>query len=123
VGALMTGAMKDCPICGESILAVARKCRYCGEYLDPKARPGEPTKSRVAVESGKLALLSLFPGLGILFGVFAVICGGIGLWQLKRHPGLEGKSDAWQGIIIGGLLVILQIGAIVGITHLGASSR
>lgn len=31
--------MKPCPICGENILAAAKKCRYCGEYLTADVIP------------------------------------------------------------------------------------
>lgn len=38
---------KRCPMCGEEILAVAKKCKHCGEYLDEFNRPIQ-RKSRTA---------------------------------------------------------------------------
>src|SRR5689334_16527644 len=33
---------KRCPFCGEVILAIARKCKHCGEFLDRGAPGGNP---------------------------------------------------------------------------------
>ena len=33
---------KQCPYCGEEILAIAKKCRYCGEWLTPKEEAAQP---------------------------------------------------------------------------------
>lgn len=30
---------KNCPYCGEEILAGARKCKHCGEWLEEEAKP------------------------------------------------------------------------------------
>lgn len=35
---------KGCPYCGEEILAIALKCKHCGEYLDVALRAAEEAK-------------------------------------------------------------------------------
>ena len=35
---------KRCPYCGEEILAVAKKCKHCGEWMETK----EPEKEKKA---------------------------------------------------------------------------
>lgn len=39
-------AMIECPYCSEQINAKSKKCRYCGEILDPQMRELEMLKSQ-----------------------------------------------------------------------------
>lgn len=45
---LIEEVLKTCPMCGEKILAVAKKCKHCGEYLDDASKnSSEKFKKRV----------------------------------------------------------------------------
>lgn len=123
---------KTCPLCGESILAVAKKCRYCGEYLDPSARPRPERPGNIdsmmmpvgrpasAIAAGYLGLLALFPLVGVLFGVGGVITGGMALKQLNQNPELRGRGRAWFGIVAGGLFALVWVVMIVGLLMEGS---
>ena len=44
---------KRCPMCGEEILAIAKKCRFCGEYLEEQPKN---------IDRGVYATLAIFLG-------------------------------------------------------------
>src|SRR4051812_20511116 len=80
---------RPCPMCGELIAVKAQKCRFCEHYFDPALRPrrtGSSTASMLmpvnrpvsAIAAGYLGLFSVLP----VFGVFAIIAGGMALHTL-----------------------------------------
>jgi hypothetical protein len=122
----MSKETKSCPFCGEEVLAIAKKCRYCEEYFDPADRPrsapdavermlvpsGRPAS---AIAAGYMGLLALFPAVGLVFGILGIVFGIIALKTISRDRALSGKGRAWFGIICGGLMALLWGLALVGL--------
>lgn len=117
--------MKECRFCHKEILAVAKKCRYCGKYLDGRSNaPGRDasTIDRMlmpvgrpvsAIAAGYLALFGILPLIGLPFSIAAVVCGITALKAIQRDPQLSGAGRAWFGIIVGGLMTLFGVGVLL----------
>lgn len=70
-------ATRECDFCGEEVLAVAKKCKHCGEFLDEEARRSSTsaTGRSYRKESDRLSMVGRIL-LGVFIGMVAGVIGG-----------------------------------------------
>ena len=119
---------KSCPYCDEEIVALARKCRHCGEFLDERlaaARAAESGphmgqdpalrmllpvgRSLWAVAAGYLGLFSML----FVFAPFALITGVLAVLDIKKHPEKHGLGRAIFGIVMGAVFSVALAAALI----------
>jgi hypothetical protein len=66
-----------------------------------------PYKNPPALIAYYLGLISLFPCLGILFAIPALVLGIMGLRKRAENPEVKGSVHAWIGIVLGGLFTLI----------------
>lgn len=96
--------MKTCPMCGESIKAIAVRCRYCGEVLDPKLASSsldggflQPHRGGTILALGILGWVVCFP-----LGIAAWIMGNEDLAKMQRgQMDRSGEGLTRAGRILG----------------------
>jgi hypothetical protein len=117
----MDGNIYVCPVCSCGMEAPTQAaggiiCPKCGstintQYLKPQASISaqQPKNSLCAIWSLVLGLLSIFC-CGPLTSIPAIICGHIGLSNIKNSNGtLGGKGMCIAGIILGWVGILLAI--------------
>lgn len=76
---LMSEEIKNCPMCGEEILAVAKKCKHCGEMI-----PEEPSDFMKKIESILNPNIPTWLTVTIVV-VVIVILGTLPMWAKKEN--------------------------------------
>lgn len=68
-----------------------------------------PLKNGPALASYYLGLFSLFPLLGLLLAIPAVMLGITGLHRARENPAVRGRVHAWVGLICGLLFGLMNL--------------
>lgn len=91
---------KRCPFCGEEIMAVAKKCKHCGSWLDESSKPSntkqEINNVRMASPKAKNGVKTSYVILAIV--AVLVIAGGI-YWSSASSPNNERPINSAESSI------------------------
>ena len=60
-----------------------------------------PTRNPAALAGYYLGVFSFIPGVGLLLGIAAIVCGILGLVAAAREPERKGQVHAWVAIVLG----------------------
>jgi len=97
-------ATMPCPFCGETILAVAKKCKHCGEFLDKNGI--KPTM--------RINGIQLPANNRILGGWVAIILGALGLlFTLITIFNEKGKWGEWYKPSEGTIMLLVISGIVL----------
>ena len=97
-------ATQPCPACGEEIRQAAKKCRFCGHFLDAalerrRRRRGQQPKVDSLEGLSSLLILLGIPGFAVCFGHVCMA----GHWDHPPYPAWHTLSDAaWPLLFLGG---------------------
>ena len=98
---------KDCPYCGEQVLAVAKKCKHCGETLDVDMRAAEEDK-RLAINSARTQRKKRPPAWYtvrplVIIGISLLLFGVLGaLYYFTMDTSVAVPSSEFMGQSFGG---------------------
>lgn len=89
---------KPCPMCGETILSIAKKCKHCGSMLDDSDNQQRVTVTgkdpfaeyHTPIQGKKKGNLTAIGCLGVLFGLLAMGLSFYGCVQSTQPAAAEG---------------------------------
>jgi hypothetical protein len=89
---------KPCPMCGEDILAVAKKCKHCGSMLDGSSSAQQVSVTgrdpfaeyHTPIQGKKAGRLTVVGGMGVVLGSFLMVVSIAGCFTSNSPSAGEG---------------------------------
>jgi hypothetical protein len=116
------GETRQCPHCGETVLAAARKCKHCKSMLlapgprfrGPKRRRRTKGEGRSAIVFGLMSIpLLVVPMIGLVLAGIAILYGN----SARKNP--EDRTQGIIGMCLGATCVLIVFGVLIALIIAG----